>query len=233
MGRSSSRSVAALAGALVAFAGVAGCVDDGASLHVVCPIAADVDGDGCTFDPEGGECVLLGVMNLAAASQYDTVLRVESGLKPRTSNVPPRAEPNRLSLRGGTVELRKPNGSRLEIAGLDNPYPFTGSGSVDPGGMGFTSVTLIPKEYVDRLRENVLGADPLSQIIVAVKVRGITDGERTVEYNEWTWPIRLTYESPVASDGSCLRINYCVGMEGVDNFAQACLCERPEDNCSL
>lgn len=233
MGRSSSREIAALAGALVAFASISGCADDGASLHVVCPISAEIDGDKCTFDPESGECVLLGVMNLAAASQYDTALRVESGLKPRSSDVPPRAEPNRLSLRGGTVELRKANGSRLDIAGLDNPYPFTGTGSVDPGGQGFTSVTLIPKEYADRLRENVLGADPLSQIIVAVKVRGITDGGQRVESNEWTWPVRLMFQSPVAGEGGCLKIGYCLGMEGVDDFAQACTCELPDDSCAL
>ncbi len=233
MARSSSLEIAAMAGALVALASVTGCADDGASLHVVCPITAEIDGQKCVFDPESGECVALGVMNLAAASQYDTALSVESGLKPRSSDVPPRAEPNRLSLRGGSVELRKPNGSRLEIAGLENPYPFTGTGTVEPGGQGFMSVTLIPKEYADRLRENVLGENRLSQIIVAVKVRGITDGGQRVESNEWTWPVRLTYESPVAGQGGCLKMDYCLGMEGIDNFAKACVCELPDDSCEL
>jgi hypothetical protein len=177
--------------------------------------------------------VALGVMNLAAASQYDTMLRVESGLKPRSSDIPPRAEPNRVQLIGGTVELRKENGARLDIAGLKNPYPFVGSGSADPGGRGAMSVTLIPKEYADRLRENVLGSDPLAQIVVVVKVKGVTDGEIDVESNEWAWPVRLEYTSPVAGEAGCQNIDYCLGLEGIDGFASACACALPDDTCAL
>ena len=115
MDRSSALRVTAFAGALCALASVAGCTEDGASLHVVCPISPEIEEDKCTFDPEAGKCVFKGVMNLAAAAEYSTALSVESGLTPRASDVPPRAEPNRLSLTGGMVELRKPNGSRLEI----------------------------------------------------------------------------------------------------------------------
>ena len=57
MGRSSSLRVTALAGALCALASVAGCTEDGATIHVVCPISPEIEEDGCSWDPEGGDCV--------------------------------------------------------------------------------------------------------------------------------------------------------------------------------
>jgi hypothetical protein len=185
------------------------------------------------FDPESTDCVALGVMNLASAAQYTSMLSVESGLKPRTSDVPPRAEPNRVALTGGTVELRKANGARLDIAGLANPYPIVGAGTVPPGGRGAMSVTLIPKEYADRLRENVLGSDPLAQILVVIKVRGVTDGDLEVESNEWSWPVRLDYRSPIETDNVCASIDFCPSLRGIDGFASACTCPEPADGCML
>ena len=233
MDRYSTLKVGAIAGALCALASVTGCADDGASLHVVCPISPTVDDTTCVFDPASEVCVYKGAMNLAAAAQYDTSLNVESGLKARASDVPPRPEPNRLSLIGGQVEMRKSDGARLDIPGLDNPYDFDGAGTVPPGGRGAMTVTLIPKQYADRLRENVLGAAPLAQIVLAVKVRGVTDGGEDVESREWLWPISLSYDSPVESDGACQLIDHCAGLGGLDGFANACLCKSPDDGCSL
>ncbi|MFT3922362.1 MAG: hypothetical protein QM778_07505 [Myxococcales bacterium] len=232
MDRSNSLRVAAFAGLMASLASVAGCVDDGGSLHVVCSISPDVADDGCTFNPESDTCVFKGVMNLAAAKQYDAALGVESGLKPRASNVPPRPEPNRLSLTGATIEIRKPNGARLDIPGLDNPFPFAGSGTVPPGGHGVMSVTLIPSNYADRLRENVLGGQPETQVVVAVKVKGVTDGGEEVESGEWLWPINLEYTSPVQGEG-CTVMDYCQSLGGLDAFANACQCTAPDTSCKL
>lgn len=233
MDRGSSLRVGAFAGALCALTSVVGCTDDGASLHVICPISPEVEDGKCVFDPASELCEYKGVMNLAAASQYDTSLKVESGLMSRAREVPPRTEPNRLSLTGGEVELRKSDGARLDIPGMDNPYQFDGAGTVSPGGVGAMSVTLIPQKYADRLRENVLSAEPLPQIVAAVKVRGITDGGEDVESGEWLWPIRLIYESPVVGEASCRVMDLCAGLGGLDGFANACLCKPPEDSCGL
>ncbi len=233
MDRRGSSRVGAFAGALCALTSVVGCAEDGVSLHVICPISPEIEDGKCVFDPSAEVCEYKGVMNLAAAAQYDTSLKVESGLKPRASEVPPRTEPNRLSLTGGEVELRKSDGARLDIPGLDNPYEFDGAGTVGPGGRGAMSVTLIPQQYADRLRENVLGAEPLPQIVAAVKVRGITDGGEDVESGEWLWPIRLLYESPVQGEASCQVMDLCSGLGGLDSFANACLCKAPDDTCGL
>ena len=86
------------------------------------------------------------------------------------------------------------------------------------------SVTLIPKPYADRLRENVLGSDPLPEIVAAVTVSGVTDGDKDVDSGEWLWPISLMYESPVSGAGKCLEMDYCLSQGGLDGFANACLC---------
>lgn len=234
MVRSVSRRVVAISGALGALLSAAACTDDGASLHVVCPIRAEIEGDSCLFAADSEECEFAGVLNLAAATHYDSALSVESGLSPRASDVPPRAEPNRVALNGGEVELRKTNGALINFGGLKNPYPFVGSGTVEPGGRGVMSVTLIPPQYVDLLRENAAaGDDALDQIIVAVKVKGRTDGQVDVESAEWRWPVRLISTSPVRGAG-CLDISYCVALAGMDSFASACLC-GPSDkpSCAL
>jgi hypothetical protein len=234
MDRSISLKVAAFAGALIASSGAVGCTDDGASLHVICAIRPEINDEECVFDPGSDSCVVTGVMNLAAARQYGTALTVESGLKARQSSAPPRAEPNRLALTGGTVEIRKANGAPIDFDGLKNPYDFQGSGTAEPGGRGFMSVTLIPKEYADRLRANAQSPEALSEVILAVTVRGRTDGEVDVESNEWLWPVRLTYESPVEEAGSCLPISYCISLAGIDDFANACLCSASDaTSCHL
>ena len=66
--------------ALVSAGGVSGCVDDGVSLHVTCPVVPTVDNGVCTFDPEADTCVLEGVMNVLATTTYNPVLSVQSGL---------------------------------------------------------------------------------------------------------------------------------------------------------
>lgn len=209
---------------------VGACTDDGGSLHVICSIVPKVSANECTYDPEGGKCKIDGVLNLAAATHYASVLRVESGLKSRASNVPPRPEPNRIALHGGSVELRKGNGAPIKFDGLKNPYDFLGSGFVAPGGRGFMSVTLIPTEYVDQLRENAQSGDALDQIVLAVTAKGETDGQVDVESSEWLWPMRLTYQSPVEGEDGCFpNLPVCLGEEGTDQSASACLCAAGDE----
>jgi|GEM_PF-4990848 len=229
MDRFESLRVATFAGVLAALTSVVGCADDGGSLHVVCPIVPTLTESVCTWDPTSETCVFKGEMNLAAAKQYDVALAVESGLKARASDVPPRPEPNRLSLTGATIELRKPNGARLDIPGLDNPFKLAGSGTVPPEGRGMMSLTVIPSNYADRLRANILGAQPESQVVVAVKVKAVTDGGEDVESNEWLWPITLLYASPIEGKGCVVR-DYCSSLAGVDGFSDICLCSPP-DTC--
>jgi hypothetical protein len=211
------------------------CTDDGAALHVICSIQPEVSEDGCLFDPESETCVFKGRMNLAVATSYTAALRVESGLKPRNSNSPPRAEPNRINLTGGEVELRKTNGAPIKFRGLKNPYPFVGSGSVIPEEFGAMSVTLIPYEYVDQLRENARGDEPIEQILLAVKVKGVTDGQVAVESGEWIWPVQLDYLSPAKSENACnpaIQLA-CSSLLGINEFSDICLCDDVEDDCSL
>jgi hypothetical protein len=217
-----SLKVASLVGLVGASLFSGACVDDGASLHVVCPIVPDVDEVGCTFDPEGGECVLRGTLNLAGAIRYDSALRVESGFKPRESDSPPRSELNRVAFTGGEVEIRKASGAPLTFNGLKNPYPIIASGSAYPEERGVMYVTLIPSAYVDQLRENAASAEPLDQVVLAVKVQGRTDGQVEVEASEWLWPVSLYSESLDERDNSCARFENVCDV-GVDQFAFACL----------
>ncbi len=234
MVRSVARRVAAGVSAACGLLGAAGCTDDGASLHVVCPIRAEIEGDTCVYSATSEECEFTGVLNLSAATHYGAALSVESGLTARASDIPPRPEPNRLALNGGKVELRKVNGAPISFGALPNPYSFVGSGTVEPGGRGVMSVTLIPKAYTDLLRENSLAGDAaLDQIIVVVKVKGRTDGEVDVESNEWQWPVRLISTSPVRGSG-CVDISYCLSRQGMDGFATACLCDPGDTpSCEL
>jgi hypothetical protein len=220
--------MASLVGVLGAALAMGGCTEDGTSLHVVCSIAPEISEEGCLYNPEGA-CEFQGVLNVQAAEQYAVALRVESGLTERASAAPPRPEPNRLAITGGTVEIRKPNGAPIKFAGLKNPFPFLGSGSVDPGGQGAITATLIPPECIDQLRENAATDDALTQIVLAVSVKGKTDGEVEMESAEWQWPLKVVSISPVEGEGCRLVGQPCQSKRGSDSFADACL-ECPSDN---
>jgi hypothetical protein len=240
MDRRSWLKITSFAAALGAW-GAAGCShDDGTALHVICAIKPTISSDTCTFDPAGTSCVFDGVLNLEASDHYTEVLQVQSGLAARASSAStatPHVEPNRMSLLGGTVEIRKPDGSPLKFShGLKNPYPFLGSGSVPPGGTGAMTVTLLPAEYVAQLRQNAgAGKDALEQIDLAVVIHARTDGEISIKSGEWFWPVRLISQSPVSGDGECQDIDYCLSLGGIDDFATACLCkaESGKNSCKI
>lgn len=196
------------------------CVEDGASIHVICPIVPELEEDRCMYDPANA-CELAGAINLETVADYRVGLRIDSGLKARGSDVPPRAETNRVALTSAKVEIRRTNGARLVMPGLKNPYEVVGAGSVPPGGSGIMSVGLIPFEYLQQLRENAASEDPLHQIVLSVRVRGITDGDVEVESGEWSWPVQLFALSPIEKDQECVRMG-SVCDPGINSAGAAC-----------
>ena len=56
--------------ALAALVQLPGCSDDAVSVHVICPIVPDVEGNICSFDPGGDTCITAGIMNIAATRYY-------------------------------------------------------------------------------------------------------------------------------------------------------------------
>jgi hypothetical protein len=222
-----------LAGLLLVPGALGACVQDGASIHVICPVVPEDEDGLCYYDP-GGTCELSGAMNLASVAEYRVGLRIDSGLKARGSEVPPRAETNRVALTSAKVEIRRTNGAMLVMPGLKNPFEVVAAGTIPPGGSGIMSVGLIPAEYVAQLRENAQSEDPLGQIVLSVRVHGITDGDVEVESNEWSWPIRLVAMSNVEDDGQCSRMGP-VCFPGINVAVAACeVCydaDGKRDNC--
>lgn len=209
-----------LAGLLLVPSAFGACVEDGASIHVICPIIPELQEGLCVYEPSNA-CELSGAVNLATVGTYSVGLRVDSGLKARGSDTPPRAETNRVALTSAEVEIRRTNGAKLVMPGLKNPFNVVGAGTVPPGGSGIMSVGLLPSEYLEQLRENAQSEAPLHQIVLAVRVFGITDGDVEVESNEWSWPVRLFAISPDEADLQCVRMGP-VCTPGVNSAGAAC-----------
>jgi len=232
MAARSFRDLAHVASGLLALLGAAGCVDDGVSLHVICPIFPEIEEDACTYDAQGEECLLEGVVNLAAGTGYQMNLRVESGLTARERQVPPQGEPNGMQITGASVELRDASGARLKFAPVregdrdvevPNPYSVVATGYIAPGSFGAVTVPAIDARHLSQF---IAGAPPaapkLSQIVVAVKLKGKTSGDTSIDGGEYTWPVRLVNLDTRAAQKQCRPIGYCSGSFGQDLYAEAC-----------
>jgi hypothetical protein len=204
-----------------------GCTDDGVSLHAICPVPPDIEDNACIWDPSSEICVAEGVLNTLSATSYRLNLKVQSGLKSRMRDVPVLAEPNGIQITDAEVELRVfdgdiinfpeeplPDGSKLPK--LANPYRVAASGYADPQGLATAIITIMGKEYIDRLNGKV------KQIVAVVTVHGITNGSEDVESGEFNWPIRLIQASPLSVNGECYSASFCLGSLGQDGFAQVC-----------
>lgn len=200
----------------MALAGLQGCVDDGVSLHVICPIFPTIDDNVCVYDPQGEGCVLEGVMNLQLTNIYKQSLRVESGLKPRERDVPPRGEPNGIMVRSAKVDIRLPSGERIKFNNVENPFRVVSSGYIPPESTGVVSLTLITPSHAAELAGIV---NNVSQIVLGVTVEGRTAGDQEIQAGEYVWPVRLLNGFP---NGVCSDIEYCPSSKGQDDFATVC-----------
>lgn len=220
--------VALASSALSALVSMGGCVDDGVSLHVICPVPPEIEDDKCIFSADSDLCQADGQMNVAATSTYQMYLRVQSGLFDRQREVPPQGEPNGLQLQGAEIEIRLPGSGPLDLqsAGaelgltnvdLSNPYDVVATGYAEPGGFAGATLTAI-----DPPRGAVLkaAAANTSQVIIAVKLKGKTNGGKTIESGEFVWPVRLINVDPRGS--MCRAQSYCISTFGQDDFAEAC-----------
>lgn len=220
-----ARSLKYLAPCLSALFGAQGCTDDGVSLHVICPIFPELEDNVCTYDPSGEGCLLDGLLNLAAPDpSYRMSLRVESGLKARAREVPPMGEPNGIQLRSAEVELRLPSGERLGFDnGVGNPFEVVASGYIPPEGLGaITFVSLRPEHAAQLILPDAQPSARYPQIVVAVKLKGKTNGDQEVIAGEYAWPVRLMYSSLQPADNLCQNIDYCEASLGQDLYARAC-----------
>jgi hypothetical protein len=219
-------------GAMGTLCAAQGCVDDGVSMHVICSILPEVDENGCTWAADGELCVAEGVLNVRSAANYRMALRVESGLKARSREVPPQGEPNGVQITSATVELRSADGARLAFVANDagtpakdamgkdvtNPYRALATGYLPPNGVNFTTIVVIPHEMIVRLDPNAF-----TQIVASIKLNGVTNGGLDVESSEFLWPIRLTATSPVKMEGQCgVYEMSCSSLIGQDQFANIC-----------
>lgn len=227
----SFRSLAFCTSVLGALALTQGCVDDGVSLHVICPIPATITDKSCTWDPATMLCVNEGIMNLAATDSYSTELKVESGLRARARAVPPQGEPNGVQVRSATVELRLTTGELLGFqAGADgkpvlNPFEIPVSGYVAPEGLGAMTVLMVTPAHAAQLRTGTGSNKPMyPEIVAAVKLKGRTNGQEDVESGEYVWPIRLIGQSLFRADAQCQPgIPFCGSGIGQDMFAYVCV----------
>ncbi len=226
-----------LAVGLVAPVAATSCTEDGTALHIECNVAPDVSDEGCVWDPGSSTCVFDGRLNIRSANSYFAGFKVVSGLKARRTTSPPRAEPNGVQLSEAEVQLRTPGGSPLPglPEGLPNPYTLVSTGYVKPEGTGLMQVELLPPAYVQFLREQE--SDPKTargQIVAAVTIRGVTDGQVEVETAPFLWPIRLISKSPVLEDGECKEVEaQCAAIQGTDGFADACVCGGAVTTCDF
>ena len=228
----SFRSLALCMSALGALALTHGCVDDGVSLHVICPIVPSFDGTSCTYDPDATTCVAEGALNVQLAKSYSTAFRIQSGLRPRARDVPPVSEPNGMQIRSAKIELRLPSGEVIEDFGTEgnppkpvlNPFEVAASGYVPAGGMAAVQLLLLTQAHVRALVDSAM-SPKFPEIVAAVKVKGRTNGQEDVESGEYIWPIRLLGRSPHKADRLCVGdvADACPGQLGTDSFASTCI----------
>jgi hypothetical protein len=197
MAARSLRSLALVMSALGTLVLTQGCADDGVSLHAICPIAPDIDGDSCTYDAAGTTCVYEGIMNLSATDYYGLTLRMESGLRARARDIPPQSEPNGLLIESARVELRSPSGDRLgfgivrdekgdpvldangQTIPVPNPFEVAATGYIPPSGSGGIVVTVITPEHA-----RVLSSSAYAQVVASIVVKAKTNGQQSLESGE-------------------------------------------------
>jgi hypothetical protein len=206
---------------LLAPAALGSCVADGVSLRITCNVVAEGD---CTYTTAGA-CWIGGSLNLLAVSSYSAVLRLSNGLKSRDTEVPVQSEPNGIQISEVEVEIRDSAGRRPALrAGLPNPFTVRASGYIPPNDDGLVGADLLPRAYVNAIRDLERTGTGLGTISLSVIARGKTSGDVEVESAAWPWYIKLFSLSLDArdADARCVTSEEEVCNLGQDGFSNAC-----------
>ena len=162
-----------------------------------------------------------------------------------------RAEPNRITIEGAEITIVEPNGAKVSIGNLPNPFSVIATGTIDPTASSdatyaVTQVEAIPPVFMEAYRKRLhdLGGIGTTQTIHAkVKVFGHTLGGTAIETGVFTYPITACYGcgvsvpadavdpkisgrncknvNPAASSGTQLRTICYVGQDFITD-CRAC-----------
>ncbi len=206
------------------------CIADSVSLRIGCNMAPD---DECRFS-ESNDCYLDGTLNLLAErTRYHAVLNMTNGLKPRERDVPPRSEPNGVTVTELEIEItdssgRKPSFSRS----LPNPFTVQATGTIEPGEEGNVGAELLPPPYVAALLDLDRANRGLASVRLSIIARGKTWGGVEVESAPWPWSIRLVSLDIQPGSGECFAPEEGTASTicrfGQDQWAGTCI-PQPED----
>ena len=217
-GRASTQGAALLA--LLAPFAFGSCVADSVSLRITCNVVPEGD---CTYQVSG-LCLLGGTINLAVWRNYHATLKLQNGLKPRNSDVPPKSEPNGIQIYELEVEVFNSAGKKLSFgSNIPNPYTVPATGFIEPGEEGLVGANLLPASYVKRLIDmNANTGNVPNQVRLSVIARGKTSGDVDVETAPWNWAIELLRGSPDYNAGQCVAVEEDVCTLGQDTDSFAC-----------
>ena len=206
------------------------CAADSVSLYVVCNAVPE---DNCSVTPDGDLCYAQGVLNLEYLADpqvnegYTAALRVQSGLKPRTTEVPVQSEPNGMQVYEVEVEILDRAGNKPPL-GVDLPNPYSVAVSSQhtlPGAVGLVGVELISPVYVQRLYDLEESGAGLGRLQLRVILRGRTDGQVEVESAPWNWVVDLVRIN-LRDTARCVETDEVICGLGQDLAANICI---PQD----
>jgi hypothetical protein len=205
--------------ALLAPLALGSCVSDSVSLRITCNVAPESD---CTYTT-GGLCQLRGALNLSLPGNYTAVLRLTNGLKPRSSEIPPKSEPNGVEINELEIEITDSSGRKPNLgANVPNPFTVPANGFIEPGEDGLVGATLIPASYVARIAAQQNTSRQLGQARLSVIARGRTSGDVELESAPWNWTVELYNVNVSSAAGECVQVEDEICAWGQDRHVGTC-----------
>ena len=156
--------------------------------------------ENCSLDPTTDLRQTRGLWDVAdpagdfpRTAQFWVTPLFESYIISRATDI--QAEQNNLQITNLEVTLETPDGERLELPGLPNPYTVTASANLavavtDSFSSSSTFSIAIPPSYRQPVRDAVFGAG-FDELIVAFKAIGTTMGGFTQNSATFFWPVQL------------------------------------------
>jgi hypothetical protein len=218
--------------------------DNGLQIGGMLPLEED-----CSIDPAVEERRSRGVWDVSppvsggpsSTGQYTITPLLESYLISRSTDI--QAEQNNLQIEKYEIRLETPDGVKLDLGDLPNPYTRSTSAVLpaavdDDFTIGTASAVAVPREYREPAREAVSSAG-FNELIIVIKAIGTTMGGFTQKSGGFFWPVTLcegcrdlcptpgsgedlTDEQKLALEDSCLP--------GQDSYYYCTFPPPPEDD---
>ena len=147
----------------------------------------------CLYTPDSNAPGLFsGRLDIAISKTYSPVMQIANQLITRADPLDPRAESNRVHLKGLVSRVTDPNGNQInELTG--NGSGYTDASSNNAPGLGLISAPIIDANTIAALeaQEHFALFGPSRTVLTQVRVFGTTLGGEDVESGEFQFVVEI------------------------------------------